>query len=89
MTIGACWDLDSHCQQKAWSSGLVAAASPNQGLVKKLSLEIARGIERMVNWLMKLEKVKKHRELLMKERKYFVTTMNEYVFERTFSLCQH
>lgn len=76
-------------QQKAWSSGTVAAASLNKELAKKLSPEIARDIERLVDWPMTLEEAKKHRELLMKERKYFVTTMNEDVFERPFSLCEH
>jgi hypothetical protein len=31
----------------------------------------------------------KHRERLMYHRKYFVSQLNEAVFERPFSLCEH
>ncbi|KAF9548649.1 hypothetical protein EC957_005888 [Mortierella hygrophila] len=71
------------------SSGTVTAASLNKRLAKKLSPEIARDIKRLVDWPMTMDEAKKHRELLMKERKYFVTTINEDVFERPFNLCEH
>ena len=39
--------------------------------------------------LMTLEEAKKHREELMKERKYFIKENTERFFERPFSLCEH
>ncbi|KAI8346693.1 hypothetical protein B0O80DRAFT_467497 [Mortierella sp. GBAus27b] len=58
-------------------------------VMKRLPPELVVEIERMVDWPITLAEAKKHREELMKERKYFVKTMNEEMFERPFSLCEH
>jgi hypothetical protein len=39
--------------------------------------------------MFKVEEVNYHREKLMYHRKYFVNMLNEEVFERPFSLCEH
>ena len=36
-----------------------------------------------------LKKAKENREKLMFQKKYFVEELNEKVFEREFSLCEH
>jgi len=41
-----------------------------------------------VDWPMSLEEAKRHREGLMKERKFFINN-NIALFERPFSLCEH
>ena len=38
---------------------------------------------------MTLVEAKEHRESLMKERKFFISQNNEYLYERPFSLCEH
>ncbi|MFI1379707.1 DUF4246 domain-containing protein [Embleya sp. NPDC020886] len=38
---------------------------------------------------MTLEQARKHREQLMRERKFFVDEHNEQLYEREFSLCEH
>jgi hypothetical protein len=58
-------------------------------VMKRLPPELVVEIERMVDWPITLAEAKKHREELMKERKFFVKTMNEEMFERPFSLCEH
>ncbi|KAG0208400.1 hypothetical protein BGX28_000618 [Mortierella sp. GBA30] len=45
--------------------------------------------ENLVDWPMKLDEAKMHREELMKERKYIFDDMSEEGFERPFSLCEH
>ena len=51
--------------------------------------ELSEKILDMLDWPMSLEEAKKHREQLMKERKYFIEQNNENLFERPFSLCEH
>ncbi|MQY20454.1 hypothetical protein [Nocardia macrotermitis] len=38
---------------------------------------------------MTLAEAKEHRAQLMHERKFFVDTHNEEIYEREFSLCEH
>ncbi|KAG0238702.1 hypothetical protein BGW42_002568 [Actinomortierella wolfii] len=72
-------------QQKHW-------AEPT-GILKdvraRMPLEIFQQIEDYVGWPMDIKEAKEHREELMKERKFFVKTTNEEMFERPFSLCEH
>ncbi|KAG0257337.1 hypothetical protein BG011_004011 [Mortierella polycephala] len=72
-------------QQKDWAlpQGLL------QEVARKMPPEIFAQIDKLVDWPIDLEEAKMHREKLMKERKYFVKSMNETVFERPFSLCEH
>ncbi|KAJ3189492.1 hypothetical protein HDU85_003123 [Gaertneriomyces sp. JEL0708] len=48
-------------------------------------------LERIVSYCgrVSLEEAKKHREDLMKERKFFINSDNEQLFERPVSLCEH
>ncbi|KAF9124694.1 hypothetical protein BGW39_007960 [Mortierella sp. 14UC] len=71
-------------QQKEWVS-----EDYLQVVAKKLPPELVREIDLMVDWPMEMEEAKKHRTELMKERKYFVKTMDRKVFARPFSLCEH
>ncbi|KAF9561123.1 hypothetical protein EC968_005839 [Mortierella alpina] len=72
-------------QQKTWA--------PTKGLLQevqeKMPPEIFAEIHKLVDWPINLDEAKLHREELMKERKYFVQTMNTDMFERPFSLCEH
>ncbi|KAG0028301.1 hypothetical protein BGZ82_008504 [Podila clonocystis] len=72
-------------QQKAWApmkDVLLQAA-------RKLPPELVQEIDRHVDWPIELEEALGHREELMKQRKYFVSSMNQEMFERPFSLCEH
>ncbi|KAF9154000.1 hypothetical protein BG015_002143 [Linnemannia schmuckeri] len=71
-------------QQKAW-----ATEDYMKVVAQKLPPELVHEIDLLVDWPMELEEAKKHREELMKERKFFVKTMEEEVFARPFSLCEH
>lgn len=51
--------------------------------------ELSEKILDFLDWPLSLEEAKKHREELMKERKYFIEINNECLFERPFSLCEH
>lgn len=51
--------------------------------------ELSEKILDLLDWPLSLEEAKKHREELMKERKFFVKQNNELLFERPFSLCEH
>ncbi|KAF9928508.1 hypothetical protein BGZ67_006958 [Mortierella alpina] len=72
-------------QQKTWA--------PRRGLLQevedKMPPEIFLAIHKLVDWPIEMGEAKQHREELMKERKYFVKTMNSDMFERPFSLCEH
>ncbi|KAF9093372.1 hypothetical protein BGX23_003388 [Mortierella sp. AD031] len=71
-------------QQKEW-----ATEDYMNVVAQILPPELVREIDLLVDWPMHLEEAKKHREELMKERKFFVKTMEEDVFARPFSLCEH
>ncbi|KAG0371786.1 hypothetical protein BGX24_001165, partial [Mortierella sp. AD032] len=71
-------------QQKEWAS-----EDYMQVVAKRLPPELVHEIDVLVDWPMEMEEAKKHREELMKERKFFVKTMQEDVFARPFSLCEH
>ncbi|KAF9127978.1 hypothetical protein BGW39_005454 [Mortierella sp. 14UC] len=71
-------------QQKEW-----AGEDYVQVVAKKLPPELVHEIDLLVDWPMEMEEAKKHREELMKERKFFIKTMQEDVFARPFSLCEH
>lgn len=71
-------------QQKEW-----ATEDYMKVVAQNLPPELVHEIDLMVDWPMKLEEAKRHREELMKERKFFVQTMEEEVFARPFSLCEH
>ncbi|KAG9073133.1 hypothetical protein KI688_000920 [Linnemannia hyalina] len=71
-------------QQKEW-----ATEDYMKVVAKLLPPELVHEIDQLVDWPMELEEAKKHREELMKERKFFVKTMEEEVFARPFSLCEH
>eukprot|EP00029_Vermamoeba_vermiformis_P014744 TRINITY_DN9858_c0_g1_i1.p1 TRINITY_DN9858_c0_g1~~TRINITY_DN9858_c0_g1_i1.p1 ORF type:complete len:592 (-),score=160.43 TRINITY_DN9858_c0_g1_i1:66-1841(-) len=58
-------------------------------LFDNLPNEIREMIMKQNDWPMSLDAAKKHREELMKERKFFFATNNEEIFERPFSLCEH
>lgn len=51
--------------------------------------EVLREIDQWVDLPMDLEEAKRHREELMKERRYFSETINTELFERPFSRCEH
>ncbi|KAG0359762.1 hypothetical protein BG005_000218 [Podila minutissima] len=72
-------------QQKEWApmKGVLLQAA------RKLPPELVHEIDRHVDWPIELEEALGHREELMKQRKYFVSSMNEEMFERPFSLCEH
>jgi hypothetical protein len=55
----------------------------------KLPNEIREIIMQQNDWPMSLDAAKKHREDLMKERKFFFDNNNEEIWERPFSLCEH
>ena len=46
-------------------------------------------VQSYVDWPMSRSEAEQHREKLMHERKYFVQTNTETVYERAFSLCEH
>ncbi|KAF9217869.1 hypothetical protein BGZ59_008976 [Podila verticillata] len=72
-------------QQKEWApmKGVLLQAA------RKLPAELVQEIDKHVDWPMELEEAFRHREELMKQRKYFVSSMTEEVFARPFSLCEH
>ncbi|KAG0045706.1 hypothetical protein BGZ83_009071 [Gryganskiella cystojenkinii] len=72
-------------QQLDWALG---AGYLNQ-IAKRLPIELIDEVKDLLDWPMTLEEAKEHRKKLMKERKFFVKDMNETVFERPFSLCEH
>lgn len=55
----------------------------------RLPVEVSHHILDLLEWPMTLEEAKSHRDKLMDERKYFVTSSNEEYFERVFYLCEH
>lgn len=71
-------------QQKEWDNRVFLAE-----LSDRLPPEVLREIDQLVDWLMDLEEAKRHREELMKERRYFSETINTELFERPFSPCEH
>jgi hypothetical protein len=46
-------------------------------------------VQQYVGWPMSLLEAKRHRDALMKERKYFVHDNTTQLFERPFSLCEN
>ncbi|KAF9152919.1 hypothetical protein BG015_004458 [Linnemannia schmuckeri] len=71
-------------QQRAWDNWAFVAE-----VRQRLSPELLYKVDQMVDWRMDLEKTKKHREKLMKERRYFSETINTELLELPFSLCEH
>jgi len=69
------WFADS-LQKLLWEAG-------------KLPPELTDHIVSFLDWPMKLDEAKVHREALMKERKFFIQSNTEELFERPFSLCEH
>ncbi|KAG0333310.1 hypothetical protein BG004_000893 [Podila humilis] len=72
-------------QQKAWA----ANDTLMQQVARKLPPELVNEIDKLVDWPMEMDEALTHREELMKQRKFFVSSMNEEMFERPFSLCEH
>ncbi|KAG0200516.1 hypothetical protein BGX33_010963 [Mortierella sp. NVP41] len=72
-------------QQKDWSLHNDSLTE----VARRLPPELVQEVEALLDWPMDLEEAKMHRLELMKERKYFVKTKNEEMFERPFSLCEH
>ena len=54
-----------------------------------LPSEIVAHIVNYMDWPMTLEEAKKHREELMKQRKYYIDQTTRTIFARPFSLCEH
>ena len=69
------WFADS-LQKLLWEAG-------------RLPPELTDHIVSFLDWPMKLDEAKVHREALMKERKFFIQSNTEELFERPFSLCEH
>lgn len=69
-------------QQKEWDTpkGMMLT------VMERLPPELVVEIDRMVDWPIKLEEAKTHREELMEERKDFVEVMNDEMFERPFTM---
>lgn len=71
-------------QQKAWFLNEVQKGpSPN------LPELVVDRIVQLMPWPLTLKEAKGLREDLMQERKFFVKSSNEWLFERPFSLCEH
>jgi Fe-S cluster biosynthesis and repair protein YggX len=70
------------------SSSSSASSSSKGNLLGKLPDELLEKIVGNLS-LMSWDEAKKHREELMKERKYFVEENSKQAFEREFSLCEH
>lgn len=71
-------------QQRAWDNRAFV-----EEVRQRLPPEQLREVDQMVDWPMDLKEAKEHREELMAERHSFVKTVNEEIFERPFSLCEH
>ncbi|OAQ34529.1 hypothetical protein K457DRAFT_14369 [Linnemannia elongata AG-77] len=67
-------------QQKEWDNRIFLAEVSD-----KFPPEILCEIDQLVDWPMDLEEAKRHREELMKERRYFSETINTELFERPFN----
>jgi hypothetical protein len=69
-------------QQQSWYQW-------NHTMEKLLPRELICSIVQYMDFPLSMEEAKKHREELMKERKYFVEQNTTNYFERPFSLCEH
>ena len=72
-------------QQSDWLMEGLAKLSP----FNKLPKEVLDIISEYNTWPMSLEDAKKYRQDLMDERKIIVGEINNGLFEREFSLCEH
>ena len=70
----------AHWQQREWAEALSGAVEVRE--LQGLTLSY-------VGWPMGDEEARQHREALMRERKFFVHSNTDSVFERAFSLCEH
>ncbi|PVU92923.1 hypothetical protein BB559_003551 [Furculomyces boomerangus] len=61
----------------------------NKNKLSELPGLITEEISKTLDWPASLEETKKHREELMKERKFYTGIKEEGPFERHFSLCEH
>jgi len=73
-------------QQKNW---WLEEVDKNAVLVRKLPPELRDLVFDWVDDPMPLEEAKVHRQKSMDERKFIMNNVNEIVFEREFSLCEH
>ncbi|KAF9920766.1 hypothetical protein FBU30_009292 [Linnemannia zychae] len=71
-------------QQKDWTT-----SDSMQIIAQKLPPELVCEVDILLDWPMTLEEAKKHREKLMKERKFLTKILENKVFARPFSLCEH
>jgi hypothetical protein len=53
------------------------------------SRDLQELVQQFAGWPVTLQDAKRHRDGLMKERKYFVHENTTQLFERPFSLCEH
>jgi hypothetical protein len=74
-------------QQQSWYTDALRRNIP---FFWRLPKEIVEHISSFTSGSpMSLKEAKKHRKLLMEERKYFVDVNSAHVFEREFNLCEH
>jgi len=59
-----------------------------EAFLQKMPLEVVNHIVKYMTLGMSVKSAKRHRKILMKERKYVITSLN-LLWERTFSLCEH
>eukprot|EP00803_Ostreobium_quekettii_P000769 evm.model.scf_646.7 EVM.evm.TU.scf_646.7 scf_646:71708-73257(-) len=71
-------------QQRGWLKMEIAVAL--RGIFPQT---ITDRVSKAMDWPVRLEEAKRHREELMKERKFFVNEATTELFEREFSLCEH
>lgn len=72
-------------QQRAYLPELLQSMYPFNAIVP----DLLNVVLDYVDFPMSMAEAKQHREMLMQERKFFVTEVNEAAFERPFSLCEH
>lgn len=77
-------------QQQSWFSRELKSMSVTKRTeLGRLPDPVISKIVSYMDYPMSYDDAKKHREELMRERKYFVNDSNERLFERPFSLCEH
>ncbi|CAF3365394.1 unnamed protein product [Rotaria sp. Silwood1] len=72
-------------QQTPWFVNIIRSISP----FNTLPLVVMDKIMDYIDFPMSMKQAKDHRNKLMDERKYFISRNNEFLFERSFSLCEH
>ncbi|CAF3360537.1 unnamed protein product [Rotaria sp. Silwood1] len=72
-------------QQTPWFVNIIRSISP----FNTLPLVVMDKIMDYIDFRMSMKQAKEHRNKLMDERKYFISPNNEFLFERSFSLCEH